>query len=126
MSIEPKRDHAILTVNNGINSVVLKVKEYEVIHAGDDSQESIWRIEKPSRNADHPTMKPIKLCARAITNSSKNGDVVLDPFGGSGSTLIACEQTGRICRTIEFDPVYADVIIKRWEDLTGQKAVKIT
>jgi len=126
LSIEPKRDHAVLTVNNGVNSVVLKVKDYEVIYDGDDSQESIWRIERPSRNADHPTMKPIKLCARAINNSSKRGDIVLDPFGGSGSTLIACEQTGRSCRIVEFDPVYADVIIKRWEDLTGKEAIKLT
>lgn len=84
------------------------------------------RIEKPKKNGDHPTMKPIALCARAIQNSSKPGEIVLDPFGGSGSTLMACEQTGRACRTMEYDPVYAEVIIRRWEEFTGQKAIKLS
>ncbi len=70
-------------------------------------------------------MKPIKLIARLIRNSTRPGESVLDPFGGSGSTLIACEQLGRVCYTIELDPRYCDVIIDRWEKLTGQKAIKI-
>lgn len=81
--------------------------------------------DKPSRSAEHPTMKPIKLLARQIKNSSKPGENVLDIFGGSGSTLITCEQLGRHCYTVELDPKYCDVIIKRWEDFTGQQAVKI-
>lgn len=81
--------------------------------------------DKPSRSAEHPTMKPIKLLARQIKNSSKKGENVLDIFGGSGSTLITCEQIGRHCFTVELDPKYCDVIIKRWEDFTGQQAEKI-
>ena len=70
-------------------------------------------------------MKPVKLMARLIQNSSKPGETVLDIFGGSGSTLMACEQLQRSCYTMELDPKYIDVIIKRWEDFTGKKAVKI-
>ena len=73
---------------------------------------TIWEFEKPKKNADHPTMKPIALIAYPIMNSSMSNCIVLDPFGGSGSTLIACEQTGRICHTIELDEKYADVIVK--------------
>jgi DNA modification methylase len=72
---------------------------------------------------EHPTMKPVSLCAKAIENSSKAGDIVIDLFGGSGSTLIACEQLNRTCYMMELDPIYCDVIIKRWENFTGQKAV---
>jgi site-specific DNA-methyltransferase (adenine-specific) len=71
-------------------------------------------------------MKPVALVARAITNSSKKGDIVLDLFGGSGTTLIAAEQTGRRCRMSELDPKYVDVIVNRWEKLTGKKAKLIT
>ena len=77
---------------------------------------------RPSRSAEHPTMKPVKLIARQVKNSSKIDELVLDPFGGSGSTLMACEQLGRRCCTMELDPHYCDVIIKRWEDWTKQKA----
>lgn len=78
---------------------------------------------KPQRNADHPTMKPVALIERMLANSSKRGDVVLDPFGGSGSTLMACERQGRICRTMELDPRFADVIVRRWEEATGREAL---
>lgn len=78
--------------------------------------------DKPARSEDHPTMKPVKLIARHIKNSSKVGENVIDVFGGSGSTLIACEQLGRRCFTMELDPHYCDVIVKRWEALTGRKA----
>lgn len=81
----------------------------------------IWEFDREPPKM-HPTMKPIELIAYALNKSSKKGDVVLDCFGGSGSTLIACEQTGRKCYTCEIDPKYADVIIERWENLTGQKA----
>ena len=78
--------------------------------------------DKPLRSADHPTMKPLKLMGRCIKNSTRPGEVVLDPFGGSGSTLMAAEQLGRVCFTVELDPHYIDVIIKRWEEYTQDKA----
>lgn len=88
----------------------------------DRKQDTVWEFPKPSRNREHPTMKPVDLVARAVTNSSKPREIVLDAFGGSGSTLIACEQTDRMARLIELDPKYCDVIVKRWENLTGKKA----
>lgn len=86
---------------------------------------SVLYEQKPSRSELHPTMKPLKLMGRLITNSSKRGETVLDPFGGSGSTLIACEQLNRSCYMMELDPHYVDVIIDRWEQFTGEKAEKI-
>jgi len=83
----------------------------------------VIRENKPLKNDLHPTMKPIKLLAKFIKNSSKQGEVVLDVFGGSGSTLMACEQLDRSCFVMELDPKYVDVIIQRWETFTGQKAV---
>lgn len=71
----------------------------------------------------HPTQKPVELIERALNNSSKAGDIVIDCFGGSGSTLVACEKTNRHARLMELDPKYCDVIIKRWQDFTGQKAI---
>ena len=89
----------------------------------DRTQTTVWDFDKPSRNAYHPTMKPIELMGKCVINSSKKGDVVIDPFLGSGSTLLACERTGSVCRGVELDPHYCDVIIARWEDETGEKAV---
>lgn len=83
---------------------------------------SVFFEEKPARNGDHPTMKPVGLIERMLANSTKRGDVVLDLFGGSGSTLIACQQTGRSARLMELDPKFVDVIVRRWQDFTGQKA----
>ncbi len=83
----------------------------------------MWQIARPRANDLHPTMKPVELVERAINNSSQRGDVVLDPFGGSGTTLIAAERTGRRARLIELDPKYVDVIVRRWEEFTGGKAV---
>ena len=80
---------------------------------------TIWEFDKPKKNGDHPTMKPIPLIAYPIKNSSMTNSIVLDPFGGSGSTLIACEQTGRICRTIELDEKFCDVIVKRYIEQVG-------
>nr|WP_255724706.1 site-specific DNA-methyltransferase [Shimazuella soli] len=91
---------------------------------GDRKQTTLWNIDRPSRNKDHPTMKPIGIPAKAIQNSSKQGAIILDPFLGSGSTLMAAEQTNRVCYGIELDPIYCDVIVKRWEEYTNQKAVK--
>ena len=85
----------------------------------DRKQSTIWEFDKPRKNADHPTMKPVPLLAYSIVNSSMTGCIVLDPFGGSGSTLIASEQTGRICYTVELDEKYCDVIVKRFIEQAG-------
>lgn len=85
----------------------------------DRKQRTTWNFDRPTKSKYHPTMKPIALVAYPITNSSLTNSIVLDPFGGSGSTLIACEQTNRICYTIELDEKYADVITKRWIEQTG-------
>lgn len=90
-----------------------------------ETETTVIKEDKPQRSAEHPTMKPVKLFARLIVNSSERGDIVLDPFGGSGTTLIACEKQNRVCRMAELDPIYCDVIVKRWENLTGEKAVKL-
>lgn len=85
----------------------------------------IFRHDKPSKSIEHPTMKPVSLVVEAICNSSKEGEIVLDPFLGSGTTLIAAEKTGRICYGIEMDPHYVDVAVARWEEFTGLKAKKL-
>lgn len=81
---------------------------------------SVWEIDKPRESKEHPTMKPIELMANAIANSSEKNDLVVDIYLGSGSTLIACEQTDRICYGLELDPAYVDVIVNRWCKLTGK------
>ena len=91
---------------------------------GDRDQGDVWNIKKPQKNDLHPTMKPVELVERAIRNSSRPGNMVLDPFGGSGTTLIAAEKSGRIARLIELDPKYVDVIVRRWEDFTGKQATR--
>lgn len=91
---------------------------------GDRDQSDVWQIKKPHKNDLHPTMKPVELVERAIRNSSRPGNSVMDPFGGSGTTLIAAEKTGRIARLIELDPKYVDVIVRRWQDWTGKKATR--
>ncbi|QIK36760.1 DNA modification methylase [Caldichromatium japonicum] len=91
---------------------------------GDRDQGDVWHFNKPRVNDLHPTMKPVELVERAIRNSSRPGDVVLDPFGGSGTTLIAAEKSGRVARLIELDPKYVDVIVRRWQDFTGQGALR--
>ena len=90
---------------------------------GGNCEDTLWEIKRPTKSDLHPTMKPIELCARAITNSSNKNSIVYEPFGGSGSTLIASEQTNRICYCMELDAKYVDVIIQRWENFTGEKAV---
>lgn len=87
---------------------------------------SIFRENKPTKNDLHPTMKPVALCAKLIQNSSKKDERVIDFFGGSGSTLMACEQTGRTCYTMELDVKYAEGIISRWEEATGERAVLLS
>ena len=90
---------------------------------GDRDQGDVWNIKKPARNDLHPTMKPVELMERSIRNSSRPGDVVLDCFGGSGSTLIAAEKAGRRCFMMELDPKYCDVIVRRWQEYSGGKAI---
>lgn len=93
--------------------------------ASDRKQTTILEFDRPTKNKEHPTMKPVKLFDYQIQNNTKGGDIVLDLFGGSGTTIIACEQDGRCARVMELDPRYVDVIIDRWEKLTGERAVKI-
>jgi DNA modification methylase len=90
---------------------------------GDKSQSTLWQENKPAANRLHPTMKPVELIDRALSNSSKAGDLVLDLFGGSGSTVIACQIASRLCLTMEIDPKYVDVIVTRWMQFTGDQAV---
>ena len=92
---------------------------------GATNEKTVWDIDKEKKCDLHPTMKPIELVGRAIKNSSKKDNIVLDCFGGSGSTLIACEQLNRKCYMIELDPHYCDVILQRWENFTGRKAVRV-
>ena len=89
---------------------------------GDRNQGDTWMINRPAANREHPTMKPVELVERALRNNSKSRDTILDPFGGSGTTIIACEKMGRQARVIELDPKYCDVIIRRWQAFTGQAA----
>jgi DNA modification methylase len=90
----------------------------------DRTQDTVWEIPRPRRSNEHPTMKPVALVERAITNSSRPGNIVCDPFGGSGTTLIAAEATGRAARLLELSPQYVDVIVKRWETATGKQATR--
>lgn len=94
--------------------------------ASDRKQTTILTFDRPLKNKEHPTMKPVKLFDYQIKNNTKGGDCVLDLFGGSGTTLIACEQNGRNAYVMELDPKYCDVIIHRWEKLTGEKAKRIS
>lgn len=119
------------------NSLVLGRQDYQWQHEpclygwtegthswySDRKQTTVLNFDRPSRNAEHPTMKPVALFDYLIRNSTKKGGVVLDSFGGSGTTIIACEQNGRKGYCMELDPKYVDVIITRWENLTGKKAV---
>ena len=94
-------------------------------YRGGEFRTTVWEVDKPRKCDLHPTMKPIKLIANALLDGTKENMNVLDVFGGSGSTLIACEQLNRKCYMCEIDPHYCDVIIERWENLTGQKAERI-
>jgi DNA modification methylase len=92
--------------------------------ADDRTQDTVWEIARPAQSREHPTMKPVELVARALRNSSLPGQIVYDPFSGSGTTVLAAEQTGRRARAMELDPRYVAVAIRRWEDFTGRRAVK--
>lgn len=93
---------------------------------GDNAQTTVLEFDRPTRSAEHPTMKPVALVEYCLNNSMPRRGIVLEPFGGSGSTLIACEQTGRAARVIELDPRFCDVIVRRWEKMTGLTAQKET
>ena len=123
VTVENDQEGELLCFSDGKMSAVLRVPSYDIVRADPDDLTTIWRVDKPQRNDEHPTMKPVSLVSKAITNSSRSGDRVLDPFGGSGSTLIACEKTGRRARLMELDPKYCDVIVRRWQRFTGQQAV---
>lgn len=88
----------------------------------DRTQDNVWEIPRPKKSEQHPTMKPLALVERALVNSSGRDEIVLDCFGGSGTTLLACEKVGRKARLIEIDPRYCDVIVRRWEEATGKLA----
>ena len=94
--------------------------------ASDRKQTTVLEFDKPAKSGEHPTMKPVDLFAYQMLNNTKGGDIVLDSFGGSGTTMIAAEKHGRYSRLMELDPKYCDVIVKRWEDFTGKKAVLLT
>ncbi len=89
---------------------------------GSRKEDSVWEVDRPMRSLDHPTMKPVSLCERAIGNSSRPSGLVIDPFLGSGTTMIAAERLGRRCYSMEIEPRYADVAVRRWEEFTGRKA----
>lgn len=120
------------------SSLILGRKDYHFIHepclygwkegaahlwASDRKQTTVLEFDKPSRNGEHPTMKPVALFEYQMLNNTKGGDIVLDSFGGSGTTLIAAEKNGRIARVMELDPKYCDVIVKRWQEFTGKDAI---
>ena len=88
----------------------------------DRKQSDVWKCDRPRSSPLHPTTKPVELMEKAVLNSSNIGALVYEPFGGSGSTLIACQKTGRDCGIMELDPKYCDVIVKRWQDFTGKQA----
>lgn len=105
--------------------IVYGWKKNHQFYGNGEHKKSVWFIDRDG-NKSHPTMKPVALIGNAINNSSKMGDNIVDLFGGSGSTLIACEKLKRKCYMMEIDPMYCDVIVKRWEDYTGKKAELIT
>ena len=121
------------------SSLVLGMKDYQTQHepclygwkegthlwASDRKQTTILNFDKPQKNDIHPTMKPVALFDYEIKNNTKQGDLVLDLFGGSGTTIMACEQNGRVAYSMELDPRYVDAIVERWENFTGKKAVLI-
>lgn len=123
------RTHCTVVEDGGVVSIaaVAKMKKDELVELvkyllSPSVSTTVIDEDKPARSAEHPTMKPLKLLAKQIRNSTREGQLVLDTFGGSGYTLMACEQLGRKCRTMEIEPHYCDVIISRWENFTGEKA----
>ena len=121
-TVKPKFDGQKTIINVGNHHIEIDGQATGKVCRKKDCVD-IWYEKKPTKSTEHPTMKPIKLVIKALKASSRTGELVLDLFGGSGSTLIAAEQTGRACNMMEFDPKYVDVIIKRWEELTSDTAI---
>lgn len=119
--VEKNDAETLLYINTGEASIILAVPEYTLVYQ-DEGLESVWQFAKPEKSEEHPTMKPVDLVKRAVRNSSRQGDAVFDPFLGSGTTLIACQELNRACFGMELTPGYCDVIIRRWEAYTGQTA----
>lgn len=119
ITIRKTESGTVISFDDGFHSLSIRVSEFEVIGQSDGSDTTVWYFDKPLRNADHPTMKPVGIPLRAIKNSTKKGEVVLDCFAGSGSTLIAAEKANRKCYAMELDPVYCDVIVQRYINLKG-------
>jgi DNA modification methylase len=120
------------------DSIVMGRKDYQYKHEpiwygwkegsahrwfGNRNQTTLWEIDRPKRNTEHPTIKPVEIAETAMRNSSEDGNIVVDPFLGSGTTLIACERLGRKCRAVEISPAYVAVAIQRWVDVTGKEPV---
>ena len=123
VSVQKEKDGTYtLQFMTGFSCLKINVPDYKVAVRSEDG--SVWLFDKPKSSKEHPTMKPISLCGRAILNSSERGDIVSDPFGGSGSTLMAAEQLGRKCYTMELDPRYCDVIVDRWNNRGGVRPLK--
>ena len=118
-SIFTQNDDGTVTVKVGGESIVISGENLKAAPLAS----TVIRCEKPKRSSEHPTMKPVELIAKMLRNSTREGDLVLDLFGGSGSTLICCEMLGRQARLMELDPRFADVIVKRWQDFTGHTGV---
>jgi DNA modification methylase len=109
-------------------TILVRVGQESLIVSGTDLkvqplEPTVLWVDRPARSAEHPTTKPVELIARMLRNSTKAGDIVLDLFGGSGCTLICCETLGRAARLCELDPRFVGVIVRRWQELTGQEAV---
>ena len=118
LTVEKEKDGSYtLQFTAGFSCIRVNVPEYKVTGRSEDG--SVWLFDKPSKNGDHPTMKPISLCGKAIANSSERGEIVADLFAGSGSTLMAAEQLGRRCCCMELDPRYCDVIVERYRNFAG-------
>ena len=121
VTIEDRKDgSAVLTFSDGLRAVSVLARDYEVLEDGKDILSSVIYHEKPSSSELHPTMKPVELVSKLIRNSSRRGDLVADFFGGSGTTLIACEENARACCMMEFDSHYCDVIVRRYLDCCGR------
>ena len=118
---EPGGD--VITFSDGLHIVSVRAKDYEILDNGLEAMSSVIYHEKPSSNDLHPTMKPVGLVAKLLRNSSKRADLVLDPFNGSGSTLIACEENGRRCCAMELEPFYCDQTVRRYMEFSGREDV---
>jgi DNA modification methylase len=119
-SVFTQNEDGTVTVRIGMESIVISGRDLQATPV----EPTIFHVARPSASSSHPTMKPVELISRMVKNSTREGDLVLDPFGGSGSTLIACETLGRQARLLELEPKFVDVIVRRWQEFTGKTAVR--